>query len=91
MDIEQTVRDYIVENFLLGDDSGLDSSQSLLRTGVIDSTGIMELVMFLEETYRIEVADTEMLPENLDSIANVLRFVERKLTGRAAVAQSVPG
>jgi acyl carrier protein len=91
MDIERSVRDYIVENFLLGDDAGLDSSQSLLRTGIVDSTGIMELVMFLEERYQIEVIDAEMLPENLDTIDNIVRFVQRKSVERLQAAPVISG
>jgi len=91
MNLEQAVRRYIVENFLLGEDSGLSAAESLLGTGVVDSTGILELVMFLEESYGIEVRDEEMLPENLDSIANIVKFVERKLVGRRVAAQSIAG
>ena len=82
MALKEQIRSYIVENFLLGDATDLAPQQSLLGSGVVDSTGILELVMFLEETYQIEVADKEMVPENLDSIANISSFVERKLNGR---------
>jgi len=78
------VRRFIVENFLLGDDADLTNSQSLLQTGVIDSTGVLELVMFIEQEYGIAVADDEMLPENLDSIANISDFIGRKLEARAS-------
>lgn len=86
-DVHSTLRRYIVENFLLGDDAPLTSSQSLLQTGVVDSTGILELVMFVEKTYAIQVADEEMLPENLDTLDNLAAFVERKL----AAGGWVPG
>ncbi|HQL53985.1 MAG TPA: acyl carrier protein [Phycisphaerae bacterium] len=86
MDIEKQLRQFIIENFLLGDEGGLTNAQSLLRTGVIDSTGVLELVTFIEETYQLEIADTEMLPENLDSIDNIGRFLARKLAGRATPA-----
>ncbi len=87
MDFELDVRRYIIENFLLGDDSGLSAAQSLLATGIVDSTGIMELVLFLEEKYGIQVADQEMLPENLDSISNIAAFLIRKLAVRQPVSQ----
>lgn len=80
MDTEQRVRAFVVENFLLGDDSGLDFTQSLLDSGVVDSTGVMELVMFIEDTYKIKVEDSELVPENLDTIASVAAFVRQKLT-----------
>jgi acyl carrier protein len=78
--IEQ-VRSYIVESFLLGDEGELTASDSLLESGVLDSTGVLELVAFLEQTFRIEVANEDLVPENLDSISNVASFVERKLQG----------
>ena len=79
MDIKQTIRSFIVENFMLGEEGALEPSQSLLKTGIVDSTGIMELVMFLEEKWGIQVDDKEMLPENLDSIDSIARFLECKL------------
>ncbi len=84
MDIEQSVRGYIVENFLLGDAGDFTNTQSLLDEGVIDSTGVLELVMFLEENHAINVADDEMVPENLDSVSNIAGFVRRKLDNKAA-------
>jgi acyl carrier protein len=86
MTAEQEVRRYLVDNFLFGDDGGLTSSQSLLGSGVIDSTGVMELVMFLQKTFEIEVADQDLVPENLDTIESISRFVNRKLAGRVARA-----
>jgi acyl carrier protein len=86
MATEQQVRDYLVQNFLFGDDQGLALSQSLLASGVIDSTGVMELVMFLQKTFDIDIADQDLVPENLDTIENICRFVERKLAGRPAPA-----
>ncbi|MGE3507312.1 MAG: acyl carrier protein [Vicinamibacterales bacterium] len=78
--IEQDVRNFIVSNFLFGADNGLTSEQSLLSTGVMDSTGVLELVAFIEQTYQVKVADQELVPENLDSIDQVARFVRRKQT-----------
>lgn len=73
------VRNFILTNFLFGDDSGLpNDSESLLKSGVVDSTGVLELVDFLETDMGIEVAAEETLPENLDSIENLTRFVMRK-------------
>ena len=83
MDTEQQIRAYIADNFLLGDDDDLTSAQSLLESGVVDSTGVMELVMFLEQTYGVQVNDDELVPENLDTIANISAFVGTKLMARA--------
>ncbi len=88
MNKEKQIRDYIVENFLLGDEGGLSSSQSLHESGVIDSTGIMELVAFLEKSFQISVDDEDMMPENLDSIGSIAQFVERKLEGQAVGVES---
>jgi acyl carrier protein len=77
--MEQTIRDFLAANFFLGDDpSQLAGSTSLIEAGVIDSTGVLELVGFLEEAFDIRIADEDLVPENLDSIDNAVGFVERK-------------
>jgi len=77
----ETIRGYVIENFLFGDDSGLEADTSFLESGIVDSTGILELIQFIEETYDIRVEDEELVPENLDSLINVVQFLERKLDG----------
>lgn len=73
------VRGYIVENFLFGNlESDFGESDSFLAKGIMDSTGILELIEFLEREYGVEVRDDETLPENLDSLANVARFIQKK-------------
>jgi acyl carrier protein len=85
--IAREIKEFVVTNFLFGQEGdGLDEQQSFLEGGIIDSTGVLELVAFLEERYRISVADRELLPENLDSVQNVSRFVARKLDEGARVA-----
>ena len=84
MGTEEQIRTYIAENFLLGAEDELGPSQSLLDSGVVDSTGVIELVAFLEETFSIEVTDANLVPENLDTIANIAAFVERKKAAWAA-------
>jgi acyl carrier protein len=77
--VKAALRQFIEENFVLG--SGglkLADSDSFLEHYVLDSTGFLELVAYLEETFDIKVADNEMVPENLDSIANVAGFIARK-------------
>jgi acyl carrier protein len=78
-DIEKTVHEFIIRNFLFEDDGSLTAETSFLDNGIIDSTGVLELITFVEETYCIEVDDHEIVPENLDSIRNIVSFVERKL------------
>jgi len=78
--IEHAVREFLTENFpLSGDAEGLAPDESLIGAGVIDSTGVLELIGFIEEQYEIQIADEEVLPENLDSIASIGRFVAGKL------------
>ncbi|HZU08346.1 MAG TPA: acyl carrier protein [Pseudacidobacterium sp.] len=77
--LQRELRDFIVTNFMFGDGAGLADNDSFINKGVIDSTGVLELVMHLEETYRIQVKDNELVPENLDSIDNLVAFISRKL------------
>ncbi len=78
--IGREIREFVVTNFLFGQEgTGLTEEQSFLESGIIDSTGVLELVAFLEQKYGITVGDRELLPENLDSIQNVAGFVTRKL------------
>ncbi|MBN1847931.1 MAG: acyl carrier protein [Deltaproteobacteria bacterium] len=72
------IRTFIVDNFLFGNEEGLKDDTSFLDGGIIDSTGILELVSFIEETFSISVDDEELIPENLDSIDNVVAYLERK-------------
>ncbi len=72
------IRAFVVENFLFGSDENLEDNTSFLDEGIIDSTGILELVSFLEEEFSITVDDEELIPENLDSINNVTAYLERK-------------
>lgn len=75
------VEQFIVEHFLFGDSADLDRRTSFLESGVIDSTGLLELVSFLEETFAIAIEDDELVPENLDSLDNLARFLAHKLNG----------
>jgi acyl carrier protein len=74
----EKIRTFVVENFLFGDDKGLADETSFLENGIIDSMGILELVAYLGEEFNVTVADEELLPENLDSINNVLKFLKKK-------------
>ena len=80
-EIQKQIREFIVETFLFGEDAeDLKDDDSFLETGLIDSTGILELIQFLEESFEIEIEDEEMIPENLDSIARVTGFVGSKVS-----------
>ena len=77
----QDLRHFIVDNFLFGDQSGrfaFSDSDSLQELGIVDSTGVLELVCHLQEQYGIAVADEELVPDNLDSVDQIARFIERK-------------
>lgn len=82
MSAKDKIKHYILENYLFTDDmSALNDGDSFMGQGIIDSTGILEVVFFLEEEFGIKVADEEMVADNLDSINNLVRFVERKNAG----------
>ncbi|MGZ5026052.1 MAG: acyl carrier protein [Methylobacter sp.] len=79
MNMKKTIRQYILENLLFTEDeSVLQDSDSFLDGGIIDSTGVMEIILFIEETFDIKVNDNEMLPVNLDSVDNLIAFIQRK-------------
>lgn len=73
------VKEFIIETFLFGDDRNLQNDTSFLNNGIIDSTGMLELITFLEETFSISIMDDELIPKNLDSINNVNAFITKKL------------
>jgi acyl carrier protein len=81
------LREFITENFLFGKDLALADDDSFLEQGIIDSTGVLELVTFIESRYRITVDDAELVPDNLDSIERLVRFVRSK----RELAAAVPG
>jgi acyl carrier protein len=83
--IESAVKQFVADKFMFGQGGDkLANDTSFLETGLIDSTGVLELVMFLEEKFRVKVADEEMLPENLDSVRAIAAYVSRKLAARSA-------
>lgn len=80
-DIKRQIIDFITNNFLFDDaQASLNEKESLLETGVIDSTGVLELIAFIEETYGIKVEDEEIIPENLDTILDITYFIKQKLS-----------
>jgi acyl carrier protein len=79
MNMKKTIRQYILGNLLFTEDeSALQDGDSFLDEGIIDSTGVLEIILFIEETFGIKVSDDEMLPANLDSVNNLAAFVNRK-------------
>lgn len=83
MGIAETFRSFITTNFYVADPAALSDDDSLLDAGIIDSTGVLDLIGFIEQQFGITVADEELVPENLDTVNRLVQFVERK---RAAAA-----
>ncbi len=79
MDIRTPIRKFILTRFLIGQPaSALGDEDSFLEQGIIDSTGVLELVAWLEETFKFKIADEELVPENLDSVAKLVRFISAR-------------
>lgn len=76
--VQTKVRDFIVSNFYMPEESVLENESSLVDQGIIDSTGVLEVVGFLEEEFGIAIQDREMVPDNLDSVSRIVAFVDRK-------------
>ena len=79
MELKDKIRTFVVENFLFGNNQNLEDTTSFLEEGIIDSTGVLELVGFIEEEFSIIVEDEELIPENLDSIYNVTAYLGKKI------------
>jgi len=83
LDTREKLRGFIIENFLFGkEDAKLDDSESFLESGIIDSTGILEVVGFVEDEFDFEVKDEELVPDNFDSVDRLVAYIDRK-TGSA--------
>ena len=78
-EVRAKIRGFVVENFLFGDEGGVKDDTSFLDEGIIDSTGILEMVSYLEAEFSISVDDEELIPENLDSINNVVAYLTKKI------------
>ncbi|MDY7039820.1 MAG: acyl carrier protein [Chloroflexota bacterium] len=88
MTISTQIRQYIVDNFLIADEDFTDGD-SFLEHGIVDSTGVLELVMFVEETFDFAVPDEDIVPENFDSVAQLTAYVRQKVTTET-VLEAVP-
>lgn len=79
MSVEAQIRKHILEDYLFTDDeSKLGNDDSFLEKGILDSTGMLEVIHFLEDEFEISVEDDEMVPENLDSVSRIVAYVARK-------------
>ena len=82
-DIELEIYKFIVDNFMFGQADGLGYDESLLQKGVIDSTGVLELVSFLQDDFKITVEDDEIIPANLETVNGIVTYVSKKLNGNS--------
>lgn len=81
MTVEEQIRQYIANSFLFSDNScELAEDTSFLEEGIVDSTGVLELVMFVEETFNVTVEDEEIVPENFDSVGQLAAYIRCKST-----------
>jgi len=79
MSEKSKIREFILENFVIGlDEADLNDDDSFLDQGIIDSTGVLEVVAFVEETYSFDVEDEDVIPENFDSIDNLAAYIGKK-------------
>jgi acyl carrier protein len=84
-DIKANIRSFIIENFLFGDTSQpIEDTTSLIDNGYVDSTGVLELVFHIEQSFGIKVADNEIVPANLDSVGAIAAYIEKKQQSAAA-------
>lgn len=92
MNTNEQIRNYLAENFLLSSDGfTMGDDESLLETGVVDSTGILELTLFVEDTFGVEVLDQEIVPENFDSVSRIAAYVKGKTqAGRSPSGGGIP-
>jgi acyl carrier protein len=84
--IQEEVREFLINNFIFDSSVQLGTEASLMENGVVDSTGILEVIMWVEQNFGIHVEDSEVLPENFDSIGNISRYAERKIGAKSPVA-----
>jgi acyl carrier protein len=85
MNYAKEIKDFVVANFLFGEAGSMNDDTSFLSSGIVDSTGMLEMIMFLENTFDVKIEPAEMVPENLDSINRIVQFLTKKL-GTAAQA-----
>ena len=88
MNVQDEVRRYIVDNILFGEADGLEADTSFQESGIVDSTGMLEIIAFVEEQFGITIGDDEVIPENLGMLRNISRFVQGKLEAETAGTQS---
>ena len=89
MSYSADVRAFIVDNFLFGDDEGVTEDTQLFESGFVDSTGILELVAFIEKQYAVLVADDELVPENFKTLTAIARYIDAKKNNHAELTTPI--
>jgi acyl carrier protein len=84
MDVQQVIENYIVDNILFGDREKLEEGVSFQESGILDSMGLLAIITFVEQRFGIEIADSETISENFDTLRKMSRFVQQKLAARTA-------
>ena len=79
MDYKKDIEEFIVENFLFGEKNELKEETNFFDKGIVDSTGVLELICFIEESYDITIDDEEVTQKNFSSISNVNNYLLQKL------------
>ena len=82
-DVQSEIYQFIVNNFMFGQADGLRNDESLLQRGVIDSTGVLELVSYLQDNFNITVEDSEIVPANLETVQGIVAYVGKKLNRKS--------
>ena len=85
MSIESEIKEYIVENILFGDGDLLENDTPFQSSGILDSTGFLEVLTFIEGQYQISISDSEVVPENFDTLRRISQFVQRKVNQQDTV------
>lgn len=83
MNLEEQLRSFLAERFLFNSSEAIDPGQSLLKAGILDSTGVMEVVMFMEDTFGVRVRDEELVADNFDTIRGMVRLIKSKTLAKA--------
>jgi len=91
VDIQDSIRAFIVENFYVPEDAGLEDTSSLIESGVVDSTGVLEIVAFLEKEFSLTIPDGDIVPAHLDSIARIAAYVARTIAASAPATFNTRG
>jgi acyl carrier protein len=90
-EIGGSVRDFIKKNFVVDKRRTLGDDDSLIGNGIVDSTGILELINFIEEKFGLQFEDEELVPENSDSVTKITGFLSKKLLGKSAATTTEGG